>query len=637
VIDSYKSLLPDSGSNAVSILAQISQQIANGSQISAQAASVPPFQPPTSAIWVNALWFLSLVTSLFCALLATLQQYWARRYLRITQTQCAIHKRARLRAFFAEGVEHFQLPFVVETIPTLIHISMFLFLTGLVISLFSIHHTIARIILVATVVCGLIYTVMTVMPVLYRNSPYQTPLSAVTWAVPQKMARIVLSAAWYIVSLQKHTGFIRADSIIALTKKISEWKKRLSRSMTQAAEDAAGEQRRWRIDARALSWTLDQSDEESELEKFIAGIARFALSQEVEDPIGILKKAISGSKLHRSLYRDVTNLLINAADPGLLRSSKPLPASVKERRIKICSEALFFIPQSIEKILRRISEKLNDRKVRRPFASVLESELVWNMALHFSVLWPRYRYMNKTLESVIVGARCLATVMATQLPDTRSILTKQFGIEDLAVLERYTSSRHSFLLKNLNHFLANTVLDSQSQSGTILGFIHIEDTDILISTVRIVKQGLQVNSAAPELRREFRQLHTKIINVSRTGDSEAAQKNAEGLLSELDSLLLTPAPGNGSPPTPTAQTASPIATPNNTTSSASQFPSPSASSPPPGDVHISMEPYPETPSGETYPLMPMPTNQAHPDPPPSVSLPAIFMPFRDTSGNKESV
>jgi hypothetical protein len=514
---------------------------------------------------------------------------------------------------------------------------MFLFLTGLVISLFSIHHTIARIILVATVVCGFIYTVMTVMPVFYRNSPYHTPLSAVTWAVPRKMARIVLSAAWYIVSLQKHTGFIRADSITALTKKISEWKKRLYRSMTQAAEDAADEQD-WRIDARALSWTLDQSDEESELEKFIAGIARFAQSKKVKNPIELLKEAISGSKLHRSLYRDVTNLLINAADPGLLRGSKPLSGSVKQRRIEMCSEALFFIPQNIEKILRRISRNLNDRKVRRPFASVLESELAWSIALQLSVRWPRYRYMNKTLESVIVGARCMATVIATQLPDTRSILTKQFGIEDLAVLERYTRSRHSFLLNNLNHFLANTVLDSQSQSGTILGFIHIEDTDILISTVRIVIQGLQFSSAARELRVEFRKLYERIGKVSYMGESVAALENAKQLLSELNTML-TPAPGNGSAPTPTAQTASPIATPNNATSSEMQFPSPSASSPPPGDVYISMPPYPETPSGETHPLMPMPmptpSSHTHSEPPPSATLPTMPMPT--SSGDEESV
>jgi hypothetical protein len=555
VIDSYKSLLPDSGSNAVAVLTQISQQIANGSQISAQAASVPPFQPPTSAIWVNALWFLSLVISLFCALLATLQQYWARRYLRITQTQCAIHKRARLRAFFAEGVERFQLPFAVETIPTLIHISMFLFLAGLVISLFSIHHTIARIILVATVVCGFVYTVMTVMPVFYHNSPYQTPLSALTWAVPRKIARIVLSAVWHIVSFQKRTGLMQAGNITALTERISECKKRLSRTMAKVAE-AAAEVQDWRIDARALSWTLDQSDEESELEKFVAGLSRFARSKRVKNPMELLKEAIGGSELHRSLYREVTDLLLHAADPGLLRGSKPLPASVKKRRIEICLEAIFFIPQNIEKILRRISKNLDDNKVKRAFVSVLESELAWSMALRFSVPWKTYRHMNKTLESVILGARCMATVIATQLPDTRSILTKQFGIEDPAILERYTRSRDCFLLKNLNHFIANTVLDSESQSG----FIYVEDTDILISTVHIIIQGLRFDYAARELRVELKDHYTNIQNVFYKGKSLVARENAKQLLLELKSLRPR-APGNGSAPLQQLRQPSPLRRP----------------------------------------------------------------------------
>ncbi|KAH8989262.1 hypothetical protein EDB92DRAFT_1799713, partial [Lactarius akahatsu] len=212
VIDSYKSLLPDTGSNTVAILTQISQQLSNGSQTSAQAYVAPssPFQPSTSAIWVNALWFLSLVISLFCALLATLQQHWARRYLRLTQPQCAVHKRARLRSFFAEGVERFHLAFAVEAIPALLHISVFLFLTGLVISLFTIHHTIAYIILAATVTGGIVYTLITVMPVFCHNSPYHSPFSALVWNVPRKIAKTLLSAAHHIGhSLQKYTGFVQ--------------------------------------------------------------------------------------------------------------------------------------------------------------------------------------------------------------------------------------------------------------------------------------------------------------------------------------------------------------------------------------------------------------------------------------------
>ena len=48
-------------------------------------ASPPPFSPPTYAVWVNSFWFLSIVISLTCALLATSLQQWARRYLKVTQ------------------------------------------------------------------------------------------------------------------------------------------------------------------------------------------------------------------------------------------------------------------------------------------------------------------------------------------------------------------------------------------------------------------------------------------------------------------------------------------------------------------------------------------------------------------------
>ncbi|KAI0246354.1 hypothetical protein BJV78DRAFT_1086515, partial [Lactifluus subvellereus] len=183
VVDSYKSLLPDSAGNTVVLLTQISQQLSNlsnGTQAAAIQVPLHPqsiFQPPASAVCVTALWYLSLVTSLFCALLATLQQHWARRYLRLTQPQCAIHKRALIRAFLYEGAIRFHLPLAVDAIPALLHVSVFLFLAGLVISLFSIHHTIAYIILTATIVCAIVYITITVMPVIHPASPYHSPFS----------------------------------------------------------------------------------------------------------------------------------------------------------------------------------------------------------------------------------------------------------------------------------------------------------------------------------------------------------------------------------------------------------------------------------------------------------------------------
>ncbi|KAN0137472.1 hypothetical protein V8E53_004917 [Lactarius tabidus] len=102
--------------------------------------SLPPhplFSPLAYAVWVNSLWFLSFTINITCALLSTLLRQWARRYLNVTQTRYSLHKRARVRSFFAEGVENSLLPLEGETLPTLLHLSLFMFFTGLAVFL---HH-----------------------------------------------------------------------------------------------------------------------------------------------------------------------------------------------------------------------------------------------------------------------------------------------------------------------------------------------------------------------------------------------------------------------------------------------------------------------------------------------------------------
>ena len=321
--------------------------------------------------------------------------------------------------------------------------------------------------------------------------------------------------------------------------------------MAKAAESAAVTEH-WSIDARALSWTLDQSDEESEVEKFVAGIAGFVRSRKVDDPMGMLKEAITGSSLHYNFYREVTILLISAMKPGLLSNYKKLPESVRKRRIVVFSEALHFISQAIEKLLRRVSKNLDDEQVRRGLAPVFDSELSWRTALVFSNEWKEHSSQYKKFESVIVSARCLATDIATRLPGrmTRSILTEQLGInQDL--LDHYLGSHSDLPLKILNHFLINTALK----------FIHIEDTDILVSTVHIVKQKLQLNSAALELRVEFEQNFRSIAKLAHDlRVSETVRKNAKEIHSELASLR-NPTSGDRSPPTPTTQMDSKTTTP----------------------------------------------------------------------------
>jgi hypothetical protein len=126
------------------------------------------FTPPTSAVWVNGLWFLSLMISLTCSLLAMLLQQWARWYLKVTCLRYGPHKRARVRAFYAEGVEKPHLLWTVVMLQILLHASLFLFFAGLSIFVFSVNLTIFKVVIALVGLCVIVYAWLTFI----KNSPY---------------------------------------------------------------------------------------------------------------------------------------------------------------------------------------------------------------------------------------------------------------------------------------------------------------------------------------------------------------------------------------------------------------------------------------------------------------------------------
>ncbi|KAN0135091.1 hypothetical protein V8E53_006982, partial [Lactarius tabidus] len=300
-------------------LANIYQIIAdpNSSNMSSSPpASPPPFSPPNSAVWVNALWFLSLVISLTCALLATLLQQWARRYLKITQPRYCLHKRARIRAFFSEGVEKCLLPWTVETLPTLLHISLFLFFAGLVVFLCNVHLTIFKLVLSWVGLCTALYGCITCMPIIRHDSPYYTPLSLPVW-------HIVTGIRFFVYR------FLRWFNKRSVRYRLEDsCRKALVRGMQKTAEETALDSPQ-KIDTRTFMWTFDSLDEDHEIEAFFSGLPSFRRSTVVMDPLPRLTKEEKW-KLHTALH-------------GLLErtfSSDLLPAPAKYRRAMICAKAV---------------------------------------------------------------------------------------------------------------------------------------------------------------------------------------------------------------------------------------------------------------------------------------------------------
>src|SRR6266702_145368 len=154
----------------------------NGTPLMSVAAQISqPFKPTASAVRVNVLWFLSLVLSVTCALSATLMQQWARRYQELAQHHGAPHRRGCTRAYIFDGISRFGMARAVATMPTLLHISVFLFFAGLIDFLFPIDTTVSYFTLGLVVAFALTYAILTVLLNLYLNCPYATLLSGFTW------------------------------------------------------------------------------------------------------------------------------------------------------------------------------------------------------------------------------------------------------------------------------------------------------------------------------------------------------------------------------------------------------------------------------------------------------------------------
>ncbi|TDL22780.1 hypothetical protein BD410DRAFT_788103 [Rickenella mellea] len=174
VIESYNNLVQDTGEVSISVLLQISQQIANGTHA---AAVRPSFHPASIDVAVNVLWFLSLAFSLTCALAAVLVRQWARQYLRFPRSFSSTSEQARARQFAFENMEWWNMDVVVEVIPALLHISLILFFVGLLLFVRSVSYTLAAYLLCYCTIGGAAYALLTTTPLVFSGCPYKTPFT----------------------------------------------------------------------------------------------------------------------------------------------------------------------------------------------------------------------------------------------------------------------------------------------------------------------------------------------------------------------------------------------------------------------------------------------------------------------------
>ncbi|KAH0583122.1 hypothetical protein H2248_011010 [Termitomyces sp. 'cryptogamus'] len=137
---------------------------------------------------------------------------------------------------------------VVQCIPALLHLSLFLFFAGLLVFLGPISPTVASAVGTIIICCLTSYGLATLAPIIDPSSPYETVLSAACWNICNRVA--------------SHYGNYRSQRL------------QLTRARIQRALDS------YFHDVYALLSSLSWITEERELQRFAAGIPGFLESEE---------------------------------------------------------------------------------------------------------------------------------------------------------------------------------------------------------------------------------------------------------------------------------------------------------------------------------------------------------------------
>jgi hypothetical protein len=262
--------------------------------------------------------------SLSCALWATSLHQWARRYIRVTQpARCSPEKRARMRTFFADGVDKMHIPWAVEGLPTLLHLSLFLFFGGLVIFLFNVDREVFTCVVWWIGFFSGVYGLITLLPLIRQDSPYYSPLSVPAWFLCTSIRYVTFTVLLFIDG-----SFNTWVHRYRMRDRYRGW---MLGGVEKKAEEMASELSS-KIDVRILGWTISALGDDESLEKFIEAIPGFFDSKLVKD-------------LREHLPDDLSTRLFVALDGfvGRTLSSNSVIDSVKLRRLDITLSAMNFI------------------------------------------------------------------------------------------------------------------------------------------------------------------------------------------------------------------------------------------------------------------------------------------------------
>jgi hypothetical protein len=187
-----------------------------------------------------------------------------------------------MRAFFADGVDKMQIHWAVEGLPTLLHISLFLFFGGILIYLYNVNHEIFFYVIGCIGLFSVVYGLITLLPLIRKDSPYYAPLSTPAWFLYASTLYIIFKIFAFIISSSIDGGY-------QTWTRLHDLKDRYRGLMLGGVERAIDEivlKQSSEIDIRILDWTISALGDEDTLENFFEAIPGFFNSRLVERPEG---------------------------------------------------------------------------------------------------------------------------------------------------------------------------------------------------------------------------------------------------------------------------------------------------------------------------------------------------------------
>ncbi|KAH7339952.1 hypothetical protein B0J17DRAFT_767615 [Rhizoctonia solani] len=322
----YSSLKPDVAyitAASVSRLVELQTPNRQPSNTTILIPSLDGFQPASSDLMINAMWFCSLALGMTVALITMLVKQWSERYLHgryFTVGPYYIQARTRQARYNNLDRSVLKMRYVIQALQIMMHIALGLFLSGLIVLLKNSKQTawLWTLVAVPTFLAFLFYLYITIMPLVVAFCPCHAPFSSrrLSNKFVALILRFVRIAFWTVDKALEYEIGLRA------LPSGQEWSKRSAprdevewKISTSVAPD--------KLTAQAIVWLISYSQDSPSVDAAIRAIAGTVAGPELwndlvqPEPVALIVQRFTS--FFQGTLEQSNNLVLNFDDSDLMQ------------------------------------------------------------------------------------------------------------------------------------------------------------------------------------------------------------------------------------------------------------------------------------------------------------------------------